>query len=311
MRKLFIGLAVLAMVGAACAKSTLATSPTTSAPTTSASPTTVDAAACAQAATLYKSGTLTIGTDNPAYPPYFGGTTPKGSLWQVGYPASGQGFESAVAYAVAAKMGFSTAQVAWTPIPFDNSYAPGPKKFDMYLAQVSYNAKRAEAVDFSDSYYDVNQALVAIKGSPITKATTITELKNYVLAAPLGTTSYDFITQVIQPTKQPGVYKSLDKTVAALNAHQVDGIIVDLPTSLYIADPYVQEVKHSTVVGQFANPAGTVPEHFGIVLGKASSLTPCVDAALASMKTDGSLATITQTWLSEKTNVGKVPVFGP
>jgi polar amino acid transport system substrate-binding protein len=311
MRKLFIGLAMLAMVGAACAKSTLATSPTTSAPTTSASPTPVDAMACAQSATLYKSGTLTIGTDNPAYPPYFGGTPAKGSVWQVGDPASGKGFESAVAYAVASKMGFTTSQVAWSPIPFDNSYAPGTKKFDMYLAQVSYNAKRAEAVDFSNSYYDVNQALVAIKGTPITSATTITELKSYVLAAPLGTTSYDFITNVIQPTKQPGVYKSLDKTVAALSAHQVDGIIVDLPTSLYIADPYVQEVKHSTVVGQFANPAGTTPEHFGIVLGKGSSLTACVNAALAAMTADGTLATITQTWLSEKTNVGKVPVFGP
>jgi polar amino acid transport system substrate-binding protein len=311
MRKLFIGLAVLAMVGAACAKSTLATSPTGSTSTLSSTPT--DATSCAQSAALYKAGTLTIGTDNPAYPPYFGGTPAKGAIWNKngGDPTNGQGFESAVAYAVAAKMGFTNSQVSWTPIPFNNSYAPGPKKFDMYLAQVSYNAQRATAVDFSDSYYDVNQALVAIKGTPIASATTITQLKGYTLAAPLGTTSYDYITNVIQPTKQPGVYGTLDKTVAALNAHQVAGIVVDLPTSLFIADPYVQEVKHSTVVGQFTNPAGTTPEHFGIVLAKGSSLTACVDLALATMKGDGTLQTITQTWLSDKTNVGKVPVFGP
>ena len=311
MRKLFIGLALLAMVGAACSKSTLATSPSASTPTTS--PTPVDPAACAQSATLYKTGTLTIGTDNPAYPPYFGGSPAKGSVWASygGDPTSCKGFESAVAYAVASKMGFTPDQIKWTPIPFDSSYAPGPKKFDIYLAQVSYRPKRAQAVDFSDSYYDVNQALVAIKGTRIASATTLTQLKDYTLAAPLGTTSYDYITSVIQPTKQPGVFKGLDKTVAALSAHQVDGILVDLPTALYIADPFVQEVKHSTVVGQFQNPAGSTPEHFGIVLPKGSSLTACVDAALAAMKADSTLQTITQTWLSEKTNVGKVPVFGP
>ncbi|MDP9297271.1 MAG: ABC transporter substrate-binding protein [Actinomycetota bacterium] len=308
MRKIFIGVASLAILAAACAKSSVPVG-SASAPTTTAA--SVDPAACAQGATLHKPGTLTIGTDNPAYPPYFVGNAPKGSVWKLGDPTNGKGFESAVAYAVAAKMGFATPAVAWIALPYTESYAPGQKKFDMYLAQVSYKAARARSADFSSSYYDVNQALVAVKGTPITSVTTVSGLKDHVLAAPLGSTSADYITNVIQPTKQPGVYKTLSDAVAALNAHQVDGIVVDLPTSLFIADPYVQEVKNSTVVGQFPNPAGTTPEHFGIVLPLHSSLTPCVDAALTSMRDDGSLRSITTTWLSQKTNVGNVPVFAP
>jgi polar amino acid transport system substrate-binding protein len=308
MRKILVGAAAFAILAVACAKSPVSVG----SPRATASPSgPVDPTACAQAVTLTTPGTLTIGTDNPAYPPYFVGSAPKGSVWKLGDPASGKGFEDAVAYAVAAKMGFTKATIAWTPLPYTHSYAPGPKPFDMYLAQVSYKAARAQRADFSDSYYDVNQALIARKGTPITSATTITELKNYVLAAPLGSTSADYIANVIQPTKASGTYQSLSDAVAALNAHQVDGIIVDLPTALYIADPYVQEVKNSTVVGQFANPSGTTPEHFGIVLPLHSTLTPCVDAALTAMRTDGSLQSITETWLSKKTNVGNVPVFGP
>jgi polar amino acid transport system substrate-binding protein len=309
MRKIVVGMAALAILAAGCAKSTVSVGGPS---VTTASPSgPVDPAVCAQAATLKTPGALTIGTDNPAYPPYFVGSGPKGSVWKFGDPASGKGFESAVAYAVAGKMGFTTTSVAWVPLRYTQSYAPGAKPFDLYLAQVSYKPARAERADISDSYYDVNQALVARKGTPIASATTITELKGYVLAAPLGSTSADYITNVIQPTKQAGTYQTLSDAVAALNAHQVDGIIVDLPTALYIADPYVQEVKNSTVVGQFTNPSGTTPEHFGIVLPLHSALTPCVDAALTAMRDDGSLDSITQTWLSKKTNVGTVPVFGP
>jgi polar amino acid transport system substrate-binding protein len=307
MRRFLIVLAVVAMVSAACAKKE---TPATGAASTSASGSTVQTAAdCAQGATFVTDGTVTIGTDNPAYPPYFQGGTQKGSEWKINDPNNGKGFESAVGYEIANRLGITN--VKWAVVPFTKSYAPGTKDFDLDLNQISYKKSRAQAVDFSDSYYDVNQALVAVKGTPITNATTVQDLKPYKLAAPLGTTSYDTITNVVQPDNQPGVYQSLADSVAALNAGQVDGIVVDYPTALYIADPYVQQVKNSVVVGQFANPAGASPEYFGAVLAKDSSLTPCVDLALAEMKADGTLQAITKKWLSEKTNVGSVPVFGP
>ena len=165
-------------------------------------------------------------------------------------------------------------------------------------------------MDFSESYYDVNQALVAVKGTPITQATTIADLKRYTLASQLGTTSYDYIVNTIQPDNQPGVYRSSRTRSRLINAGQVDGLVVDLPTALYMADPFVQQVKHSTVVGQFPNPPDATPEYFGMVLPKGSSLTGCVNMAIQEMKADGSLAALTKEWLSQKTNVGTVPEFG-
>jgi polar amino acid transport system substrate-binding protein len=303
MRKLLLGLVALTIVAVACSKTTTTT------PASSGSPSIAQTAQqCAASATFVKGGTLTVGTDNPAYPPYFQGGTTKGSEWQINDPSTGKGFESAVAYEIAKRMGFTPEQVTWIVVPFDQSYAPGNKSFDFDINQISYKPARAKAVDFSDSYYDVNQAIVAVKGTPITNATSVADLKQYSLAAPLGTTSYDTITDVIQPTKEAGVYNTLDDTVAALNAGTVDGIVVDLPTALYIADPYVQEAKNSVVVGQFPPPASG-GEHFGTVQPKGSSLTACVNLALEEMKADGTLQALTTKWLSKKTNVGEVPVF--
>ncbi len=305
MRKTLAGLMVLASIAIACSSSS-----TTNSPAADGSPTVSQTAQqCAANATYVSNGNLTIGTDNPAYPPYFQGGSPKGSQWKINDPSTGKGFESAVAYEIAKRMGFTTDQVKWIVVPFDQSYAPGPKSFDFDINQISYKPARAKAVDFSDSYYDVNQALVAVKGTPITQATSISDLKPYSLAAPLGTTSYDTITNVIQPIKEPGVYNSLDDTVAALNAGTIGGMVVDLPTALYIADPYVQEVKNSVVVGQFPLPAEGSTEYFGTVQPKDSTLTPCIDAALKEMKADGTLQNLTQKWLSQKTNVGTVPEF--
>jgi polar amino acid transport system substrate-binding protein len=304
MRRIVVGLSALVLIATACAKSTVgsATSPSSSA---SAS---VDAATCAQAASLYKPGTLTVGTSNPGYSPYFVGNPPKGSIWSGGYPASGRGFESAVAYAVAKQMGFSIDQVSWTPIGFTQSYAPGPKKFDLFLAEVSYKPSRTHNADLSDGYYDVTPALVANKGTPITSVTSASGLSGYTLGAPLGTTDADFITGL---GAELATYQTQDLAVAALNAGQIDGIVVDYPTALYMADPYVMQVKKGVVVGQFANPAGATPEHFSFVLPLNSTLTPCVNAALAALKANGELQQITDTWLSQKTNVGNVPVFTP
>lgn len=298
MRRMTVMAFVLALVGAACGK---AASP-------GPAPTTAGADACAkQNLQLVNDGKLTIGTSNPAYPPYFVGGHTAGSPWKSNDPHTGKGFESAVAYAVANQLGFSKSEVAWVPSPFNQSYAPGPKNWDFNIQQISYSPQRAQAVDFSDSYYDQSEALVAVKGTPITKAKTISDLKPYKLAAPIGTTSYDVITNVIKPTQEPRSYQSLADAVAALNARQVDGIIVDFPTALYIADPYVQQVKNSVVVGQFPPQANS--EYFGMTFVKGNPLRDCVNKALAAMRADGTLQAITKEWLSKKTNVGEVPVF--
>jgi polar amino acid transport system substrate-binding protein len=245
---------------------------------------------------LLTPGQLTIGTDNPAYSPYFTGGP--GGDWKGQYnndPYTGKGFEAAVAYAVAKQMGFSKPQVKWQVTHFNQSYAPGPKHFDFYLAQVSYTPKRAREVDFSTSYYDVNQAVVALKSDAISNATSIADLKQYKLGTQVGTTSYAFIQNTIQPTSAPMAYPSLTNAISGLKAHQIDGIVIDLPTAFYMT---AVQIPDSTIVGQFA--AGSTPEHFGLVLQKGSALTPCVDKALAVLRKNGTLAQIQQTWLSDK-----------
>jgi polar amino acid transport system substrate-binding protein len=311
MRKIALALVAFALVMAACSNKA-EPGGSSATPTSGGSPSVAATAAdCAQSATFLSSGTLTIGTSEPAYPPYFGGGKPKGSDWTINDPNTGKGFESAAAYEVAKRLGFTSDQVTWAMVKFAQSYAPGTKPFDFDINEISYKPQRAQAVDFSESYYDVNQALVVVKGTPIASATSIADLKSYTLAAPLGTTSYDLITDVIKPDSEPGVYQTQSDAVAAINAGQVDGLVVDLPTALYMADPYVQQAKNSTVLGQFENAAGSTPEYFGMVFAKGSSLTSCVNLALAEMKADGTLQDITKEWLSDKTNVGEVPVLSP
>ncbi len=166
----------------------------------SGSPIIASTGSCAKAnLKLVDSGTLTVGTDNPAYPPWYAGGTPKGSPWKINDPSTGKGFEPAVAYAVAARLGFKPSQVKWVYVPFNRSFAPGPKAFDFDINQISYTPARAKVVSFSNSYYDVNQALVVLKGKPIAKVKTIAGLKPFKLGAQLGTTSYGFITSTIKP----------------------------------------------------------------------------------------------------------------
>jgi polar amino acid transport system substrate-binding protein len=280
----------LALLASACGSTTSST-PTQPAATGGGTATTNP---CAKdQLPLVNSGKLTVGTDNPAYPPWFGGT-PQGK-WKISNPASGKGFESAVAYAVAEQLGFTSDEVEWTVVPFNNSFKPGPKDFDFDINQISYTPKRAQVVDFSDSYYDVNQSVVALKDSKIANATSLADLKDATLGAPVGTTSYDYITQNIQPSKQPQVYDTLDAGVAALKAKQIDGLVVDLPTAFYIT---AVQVPNGKIVGQF--PTVGSQEYFGMVLQKDSPLTQCVNDALDALKSDGTLAQIQKTWLSDK-----------
>jgi polar amino acid transport system substrate-binding protein len=241
---------------------------------------------------LVNEGRLTIGTDNPAFPPWFGGD--EKAPWKVSDPRSGEGFESAVAYAVAEELGFMEDEVDWTVVPFNTAFAPGPKKFDFDINQISFKPARANAVDFSDSYYNVNQALVVVEGTPIANVKSIAGLKPYKFGAQLGTTSYDYIVENIKPSKQPDVFNTNDAAVASLKNKQIDGLVVDLPTAFFVT---AVQVENGKILGQF--PTVGTQERFGMVFEKGNSLVQCVNEALSKLRADGTLADLQEQWLSE------------
>ena len=258
---------------------------------------TTSAASCDKGQlSLKKDGRLTIGTDNPAFPPWFGGGTPDGSDWEINDPSTGEGFESAVAYAVAEKLGFGKDEVDWVVVPFNNSFKPGDKDFDFDINQISVTPERDRAVDFSDSYYEVNQALVALQDSSIANAKSVAELKDAQLGAQVGTTSLKYVQENIQPSKEPRVYDTSNDVVAAINAKQIDGLVVDLPTAFFLVG--AEEVKNGKVVGQFPSTGGQ--EHFGMLFEDGNPLRDCVNDALEQLKSDGTLDQIQQEWLSQK-----------
>jgi polar amino acid transport system substrate-binding protein len=237
---------------------------------------------------LLNAGQLTIATDKPAYPPWFENND----------PSNGKGFESAVAYAVAEEMGFTEDEVEWVVEPFNKSYAPGPKDFDFDINQISITEKREEAVDFSDGYYDANQALVALKSSDAADAASLSDLRPLKLGAQVGTTSFAYIQQYIEPTDEPFTYENTNDAKSALRAGQIDGIVVDLPTAFYIS---AAEIPGSKVVGQFA-AQGDV-EQFGLLFEDGNPLVECVNEALQALKDDGTLDSIQEQWLSEAVSV--------
>jgi polar amino acid transport system substrate-binding protein len=260
-----------------------------------ASQTTAAIPGCAKAElNLISDGKLTIGSDNPAFPPWFAG--PEKKPWKVSDPTNGKGFESAVAYAVAKQLGFSKSEVAWTYVPFNNSYKPGKKSFDFYVQEVSYSPERAKQVDFSKAYYFVNQSVVGRKGKPIASVRSINGLKKYKLGAQIGTTSYNFIVNTIKPQSKPLVYDTNDAAVQALKTGQIDGLVVDLPTAFYVTAVQVPDGK---VIGQFAS--GGSKEHFGLVLQKGNTLTGCVDKALNRLWANGTIRNLQRIWLAKAT----------
>ena len=242
---------------------------------------------------LVNPGTLTIGTGNPAFPPWFGGEPGHG--FEVSDPYSGEGYESAVAYAVAEALGFDRDQVEWVPTQFNQAFAPGPKDWDFNMQQISFTKKRARAVDFSDSYYDVNQALVTLQGSPIANATSFADLADAKLGVPVGTTSFDYVVENIQPNQEPAVYDDQAGAVQALKNGQVDGIVVDLPTAFYLT---AVEIENGVIVGQFPSVGGQ--EYFAMTFEKGNPLVECVNLALERIKSDGTLEAIYQEWLADK-----------
>lgn len=253
-----------------------------------------DAAACAEGKTL-EAGTLTIATGNPAFPPYVIDDAPE----------TGEGFEAAVALAVAREMGFEGDAVSWVRTGFDEAIQPGQKNFDFNLQQFSITDERKQTVSFSDPYYSANQAIVGLSDSSAAGATTMEDLKSLKFGAQTGTTSLQFITDVIQPDQEPFAYDDNVGAKAALEANQIDAIVVDLPTAFYIT---AVEIEGTTVIGQFPASAGGTTDDFGLLFDLDNPLVECANIALATLKESGELATIEQTWMSDYTDAPLISV---
>ena len=274
--------AAVAAAGLAACGSTTSGSSGSSASAGSAG-TAGSAASCSNASIqkdLFARGALTVATDKPAYPPWF----------ESNNPANGKGYESAVTYAIAKQLGFKPSQVHWTYEPFNASYAPGPKKFDFDINEISYTPQRATAVTFSSSYYQDNQALVALKGTPIIAHHTPAELKKYVYGDQIGTTSLSFISTQIQPTAQTRVFSTLNDVKSALQTHQIAALVADTPTAQFISS---SEIPHSVTLGQFSSGSG----HFGLLFHLGDPLVTCVNKALSTLRSNGTLASLQKKWL--------------
>jgi polar amino acid transport system substrate-binding protein len=236
-------------------------------------------------------GTLTVATDNPGYTPWFVNNT----------PSNGKGYESAVAYAIAGELGVKRADVKWVVEPFDSSYLAGPKSFDFDINEISYTAARAKVVTFSESYYDVNQSIVALKTDAIVKKHSPSELKNHLYGDQIGTTSLAYIYNKIKPKKSPRIYSTLDQAVLALQTGQIDAIVIDTPTGQYMATSQITKNKKlvATQVGQFPSTG----EHYGLLFSKGDPLVGCVNTALNALKANGTLSAIQNKWLGIYTSV--------
>jgi polar amino acid transport system substrate-binding protein len=228
-------------------------------------------------------GVLTVATDKPAFPPYF----------EDNDPTNGEGFESAVAYAIADRLGYPKAKVEWTVEPFNSSYAPGPKDFDFDVNQISITPVREKAVDFSAPYYTANQAVVALKGSDAAGAKSLAALKGADLGVQIGTTSLEAAEAEIEPDSEPEVFNNSNDVVTALKNEQIDAIVVDLPTALFLT---AVQVPQATVVGQFSAPGG---DEWGALLEKDSPLTSCVSDAVEELRDSGELQRLETRWMSE------------
>lgn len=242
-------------------------------------------ASCAATSLATKSkGKLTIATDKPVYEPWFVADKPE----------SGKGFEGAVAAAVASKLGFNKDAVKWIRVPFDSVIKPGDLAFDFDINEFSITADRKKAVDFSSGYYDVTQAIIALNANKVSGATTIADLAAAKIGGQIGTTSLTAVKDIVKPKKQVAVYNTNDDAVKALQNGQIDALVADLPTALYMTSAQIQKSK---IIGQFANQGGT-PEQFGLVLQKGSPLTDCVSQAVDALRADGTLAKLQDQWLT-------------
>jgi len=231
----------------------------------------------------FKDGVLTIATDSPAYPPYF----------EDDDPTNGKGFESALGYAIAGELGFNDSQVEWATVPFDASYRPGPKDFDFDLNQISITPDREKAVSFSVPYYTANQAVLVKKDSELDGITSLDQLKDASIGVQVGTTSLDAVEEQIQPEADPKIFNNSNDVVTAFKQDQVDAIVVDLPTAIYLRDA---ELSDTVVAGQFEQEGG---DQWGALMSKDSDLKGCVDQAIETLRENGTLEELTNQWMAD------------
>jgi polar amino acid transport system substrate-binding protein len=255
-----------------------------------ASGSSTSAAACSPAKLqTHTAGVLTIATDSPAYPPYF----------EHNDPTNGQGFESAVAYAVAKQLGYPRSKVKWVVEPFDSSYAPGPKSFDFDINEISITAARSKVVTFSTPYYTNPQGILVADSSPLAHAGSLAAFQKAKIGVQIGTTSLSAVQADIKPSVQPQIFNTSSDVVAAFKIQRVNAIIVDLATAFELTS----EVKHSTIAGQFNASGG---DRWGLLMTKGSPIAPCVDKAVSSLQSGGTLASLSKRWIS---SAAKVPVL--
>jgi polar amino acid transport system substrate-binding protein len=278
MKKLFAAIALvpILLVVAGCGSSKSDSS--------SSGATEASAASCTPERMKTKTaGMLTVATDKPAYPPYF----------ENDEPANGEGFESAVAFAIGKQLGYAPTDVKWTVEPFNASFAPGPKDFDFDVNEISITPAREKAVDFSAPYYTANQAIVVLKSSEAAGAKSLEELQGLNIGVQVGTTSLEAVEDVIEPDSKPEVFNSSNDVITALKNEQIDAVVVDLPTALYLT---AVQVPTATVVGQFAAPGG---DQWGALLAKGSALTGCISEAVEELESSGELEAINKRWMSQ------------
>jgi polar amino acid transport system substrate-binding protein len=276
-----IGCAALVVAGIAASGGSANAKPPAASATAKA------AAGCRPAALkTHTAGVLTVATDSPAYPPYF----------EHNDPSNGKGFESAVAYAVAAKLGYTKKQVKWVVEPFDASYAPGPKSFDFDINEISITPARAKAVTFSTPYYTNPQGIVVAAGSPLAHARSLAGMKSADIGVQIGTTSLTAATSEIKPKSAPQIFNTSNDVVQAFKIHRVNAIVVDLATAFEL----ISEIPHSTIAGQFSSPGG---DHWGLLMSKGSPIASCVDSALGSLRSAGTLAKLDKRWIAAASSV--------
>ncbi len=278
---------------AAFAVSTLALAGCSSSTESESSATPSDSATTGTEVALetFTEGKLTIATGEPAYEP-----------WVIGdAPESGEGYEAAVAYAVAEELGFAAEDVVWVRTTFDSAIAPGAKDWDFNIQQFSITDERKEAVDFSSPYYVTTQAVVSVEGNAFADAGSVADLEGAAVGVAVGTTSYDVAAEALGEDSLQ-VFNSVADVVAALNAGQIDAFVTDLPGAFYSA--YV-EVDGGTIIGQFESSEGG--DEFGLVLPKDSPLTEAVTEAVDTLDENGTLDSLEAEWLSAAVDV---PVLG-
>ncbi|MBO0812708.1 MAG: amino acid ABC transporter substrate-binding protein [Microlunatus sp.] len=232
---------------------------------------------------LKNPGRFTVGTDSPAYPPWFEGNNPN----------NGRGYESAVLYAVAKKLGFTADQVDWVEVPFNAAIAPGEKSFDVDINQVTITPQRRQNVDLSAPYYTGYQAVITIEGDKLAGITSLAELRGGKLGAQADSTSLAAIRDVIKPVVPPAVLATGDAGVKALEQQRIDGLVVDLPTAVEMTSG---EVDGGLMVGRLPSADGK-PEQFGMVLDHGSKLVGCINQTLTTLDDDGTLAKLQGKWL--------------